>query len=63
MTIPAGAFRGAGLEPGDTLQVEAEGVGRVVLTRVDELVDRYSGMLATGGDLRGRVEGLRREWR
>lgn len=62
VTIPAGAFRGAGLEPGDTLRVEAEGAGRVVLTRVDELVDRYSGLLATGGDLRGRVEGLREEW-
>lgn len=63
VTIPAGAFRGAGLEPGDTLKVEAEGAGRVVLTRVDELVERYSGRLATGGDLRQRVEGLREEWR
>ena len=62
VTIPAGAFRVAGLEPGDTLKVEADGVGRVVLTRIDELVDRYSGGLATGGDLRGRVEGLRDEW-
>ncbi|HEX8752386.1 MAG TPA: AbrB/MazE/SpoVT family DNA-binding domain-containing protein [Solirubrobacterales bacterium] len=62
VTIPAGAFRNAGLEPGDTLKVEAEGAGRVVLTRIDELVDRYSGLLATGGDLRGRVEGLREEW-
>lgn len=63
VTIPAGAFRTAGLEPGNTLRVEAEGVGRVVLTRIDELVDRYSGGLETGGDLRGRIEGLREEWR
>lgn len=63
VTIPAGAFRSAGLEPGDTLKVEADGAGRVVLTRIDELVDRYSGRLETGGDLRGRVEGLRGEWR
>lgn len=63
VTIPAGAFRTAGLEAGDTLRVEAEGAGRVVLTRVDELIDRYSGCLDTGGDLRERVEGLREEWR
>jgi AbrB family looped-hinge helix DNA binding protein len=63
VTIPAGAFRTAGFAPGDTLKVEAEGAGRVVLTRIDELVDRYSGCLETGGDLRGRVEGLREEWR
>jgi bifunctional DNA-binding transcriptional regulator/antitoxin component of YhaV-PrlF toxin-antitoxin module len=63
VTIPVGAFRNAGLEPGDTLKVEADGTGRVVLTRIDELIDRYSGRLETGGDLRERVEGLRGEWR
>jgi len=62
VTIPAGAFRTAGLAAGDTLKVEAEGAGRVVLTRVDEMLDRYSGCLDAGGDLRGRVEGLREEW-
>jgi AbrB family looped-hinge helix DNA binding protein len=63
ITIPAGAFRGAGLKPGDTLQAEALGAGKVILTRVDELADRYSGVLDSGGDLRGPVEGLREEWR
>ncbi len=63
VTIPAVAFRTAGLQPGDTLRVEAEGAGRVVLTRVDELADRYSGSLRTGGDLRRQVGGLREEWR
>lgn len=63
VTIPAGAFRTAGFAPGDTLKVEAEGAGRVVLTRIDELINRYSGCLKTGGELRGRVEGLRGEWR
>lgn len=63
VTIPAGAFRTAGFEPGDVLKVEAEGSGRVVLTRVAELVDRYSGRLETDGDLRERVGGLREEWR
>ena len=63
VTIPAAPFRKAGFEPGDTLRVEAEGAGRVVLTRVDELIDRYSGCLDAGGDLRKRVEELREEWR
>lgn len=63
VTIPASAFRGAGLEPGDTLKVEAAGAGRIVLTRLDELLDRYSGCLDTEGSLWGRVEGLRQEWR
>ena len=63
VTIPAPAFRGAGLEPGDTLQAEAVGAGQVVLTRVDELADRYSGALDSGGALRGQLEELRDEWR
>jgi bifunctional DNA-binding transcriptional regulator/antitoxin component of YhaV-PrlF toxin-antitoxin module len=63
VTIPVGPFRTAGFSPGDTLKVEAEGAGRVVLTRIDELLDRYSGCLETGGDLREHVEGLREEWR
>lgn len=63
VTIPAAAFRGAGLEAGDTLQAEALGAGQVILTRVDELASRYSGALNTGGKLREQVEGLRDEWR
>lgn len=63
VTIPLAAFRGANLEPGDVLKVEAEGVGRVILTRVDELLDRYSGCLQTDGALREQVKGLREEWR
>lgn len=63
VTIPVGALYAAGFEPGDILKVEAEGAGRVVLSRIDELIDRYSGCLDTGGDLRERVGGLREEWR
>jgi bifunctional DNA-binding transcriptional regulator/antitoxin component of YhaV-PrlF toxin-antitoxin module len=63
VTIPAGAFRSAGFEPGDVLKVEAGGSGRVVLTRIDAILDEYSGSLRTGGDLRERVEELREEWR
>jgi AbrB family looped-hinge helix DNA binding protein len=63
VTIPVEALRDAGLKPGDTVKVEARGAGQVILTRLDELLDRYSGCLDSKGDLRRRVEGLREEWR
>lgn len=63
VTIPVDALHGAALQPGDVLRVQADGAGRVVLTRTDELVGRYSGAIATGGSLRRAVDGLRDEWR
>ena len=63
VTLPVAALREAGLEPGDIVRVEATGAGRVILTRVDELLARYAGALDTGGALRRRVGELREEWR
>jgi len=63
VTIPVAALRTAGLEPGDVVRAEAEGAGRVILTRVEVIADRYSGALDTGGGLRADVEELRKEWR
>lgn len=63
VTIPRSAFRGAGLEAGDLLRAEANGPGRVVLIRIDELADRYSGCIDSGGELRAQVGRLREEWR
>lgn len=63
VTIPVDALRGAALRPGDVLRVRADGAGRVVLTRTDELIARYSGAIASGGRLRGVIDGLRDEWR
>jgi bifunctional DNA-binding transcriptional regulator/antitoxin component of YhaV-PrlF toxin-antitoxin module len=62
VTIPAAAFRNAGFESGDVVKVEARGAGQVVLTKIDDLLDRYSGSLDTGGKLRDQVEELRDEW-
>lgn len=62
VTIPAGAFRGAGLSAGDVVRIEAAGAGRVVVTKVDDLVNRYSGSVATGGELGRSVQALRDEW-
>lgn len=62
MTIPAAAFRAAGLEAGDVVKIEALGAGRVVLTKTEALLDRYSGCLETGGRLGERLGELRHEW-
>jgi AbrB family looped-hinge helix DNA binding protein len=62
VTIPAAAFRGAGLQEGDLLKIEADGKGRVVMTRVEDLIEKYAGSLRTGGNLRREIERLRSEW-
>ena len=62
VTIPAAAFHSAGLAAGDVVRIEALGAGRVVVTKVDDLLDQYSGALATGGALRRAVATLRDEW-
>jgi bifunctional DNA-binding transcriptional regulator/antitoxin component of YhaV-PrlF toxin-antitoxin module len=62
ITIPIGAFSEAGLREGDVVQVRAEGPGRVLVARMDDLVDEFAGALSTGGKLRRVVRGLRQEW-
>jgi bifunctional DNA-binding transcriptional regulator/antitoxin component of YhaV-PrlF toxin-antitoxin module len=61
-TIPIDALRGAGLEPGDRLRVEAAGAGRVVLVRMDDVIERHAGAL-TGIYPAGHLDELRKEWR
>lgn len=62
ITIPAQAWRKAGLKAGDELQVEAVGSGRVVLRRVDDVIARYAGIF-TGLYPKGYLKKLRDEWR
>jgi bifunctional DNA-binding transcriptional regulator/antitoxin component of YhaV-PrlF toxin-antitoxin module len=62
ITIPIGAFSEAGLREGDVVQVMADGRGRVLIARVDDLIEEYAGCLNTGGELGRTVRGLRREW-
>jgi bifunctional DNA-binding transcriptional regulator/antitoxin component of YhaV-PrlF toxin-antitoxin module len=62
ITIPIGAFSEAGLREGDVVQVRAEGPGRVLVARMDDLVDEFAGALSTGGKLGRVVRGLRQEW-
>jgi bifunctional DNA-binding transcriptional regulator/antitoxin component of YhaV-PrlF toxin-antitoxin module len=62
ITIPIGAFSEAGLREGDVVQIKAQGRGRVLIVRVNDLVDEYAGCLSTGGELGRTVRGLRQEW-
>ena len=61
-TIPVAALRKAGLRPGDELRVEASGLGRIVLARVDDALARHAGRL-TGVYPKGYLRKLRAEWR
>jgi bifunctional DNA-binding transcriptional regulator/antitoxin component of YhaV-PrlF toxin-antitoxin module len=62
ITIPMGAFSEAGLREGDVVQVKAQGRGRVLIARLDDLVDEYAGCLSTGGELGRTLRGSRKEW-
>jgi bifunctional DNA-binding transcriptional regulator/antitoxin component of YhaV-PrlF toxin-antitoxin module len=62
ITIPIGAFSEAGLREGDVVQVRAAGPGRVLVARMDDLLDEFAGALNTGGELGRTVRGLRQEW-
>ncbi len=62
ITIPVGALREAGLREGDVVQVRAQGTGRVLIARMDELIDEYAGTLHSGGELGRTVRRLRSEW-
>lgn len=62
ITIPIGAFNEAGLREGDIVQVKAQGPGRVVIARMDDLLDEYAGCLSTGGELGRAVRGMGQAW-
>jgi bifunctional DNA-binding transcriptional regulator/antitoxin component of YhaV-PrlF toxin-antitoxin module len=62
ITIPIGAFNEAGLREGDIVQVQAQGPGRVVIARMDDLLNEYAGCLSTGGELGRAVRGMDQAW-
>jgi bifunctional DNA-binding transcriptional regulator/antitoxin component of YhaV-PrlF toxin-antitoxin module len=61
VTIPAGAFEGAGLAVGDRLEAKPVGAGKVLLERVDSSLGRYAGALNGIWD-KDELEHLRDEW-
>jgi hypothetical protein len=62
VTIREPAFSAAGFREGDEVQVRALGPGQVILTRVDELLERYRGALPAGTYPPGWLEQQRGEW-
>jgi bifunctional DNA-binding transcriptional regulator/antitoxin component of YhaV-PrlF toxin-antitoxin module len=59
VTIPVDELRGAGLKAGDELRVRADGPGRLVLVREDDVLARYAGTLTYP---KGYLKQLRDEW-
>ena len=61
ITIPAAVLNASGIEPGDQVEIRADGAGRVSVIRRAEVVDRFAGSL-TGFYKSGELEHLREEW-
>jgi bifunctional DNA-binding transcriptional regulator/antitoxin component of YhaV-PrlF toxin-antitoxin module len=62
VTIPVAALRGSGLRAGDRVTVRADGPGRVLIEREEDIIAKYSGAL-TGVWEPGALDRLRDEWR
>ncbi len=56
VTIPVDALRKAGIAAGDVVSVYPEGEGRVVVERMESLIERYAEQLE--GTWPGGVEGF-----
>lgn len=61
ITIPQEAMRNAGLEAGERLTARADGPGRVVLEREQDILKLYAGAL-TGVYSGETIDQLRDEW-
>ncbi len=62
VTLSVDALGQAGLRPGDVVKVEADGPGRIVLTRQRDPLEAHAGKL-TGVYRPGELDELRDEWR
>lgn len=62
ITIPAAALRSAGLEAGERLVARADGPGRVVLEREEDVLGELAGSLQ-GVYAANELDELRDSWR
>ncbi len=60
ITIPVDALRRSGLGPGDSVEVHADGAGRLTLVREADPIAKYAGTFSYP---EGYLEELRGEWR
>jgi bifunctional DNA-binding transcriptional regulator/antitoxin component of YhaV-PrlF toxin-antitoxin module len=61
-TIPVAVLAEAGVKAGEQLRVEAQGPGRIVLTRADDSFEDLVGALGDEVYPPGYLEELRGEW-
>ena len=61
VTIPVDALRAAGIEVGERVVARADGPGRVILEREDDVLARFAGRL-TGVYDANELDKLRDEW-
>lgn len=61
VTLPADALREAHVQPGDELRVTVDGVGRLVLTPVEDPLEALIGS-APGMSAETNLEAMRDEW-
>lgn len=61
ITIPAAELRAAGLEAGERLIARADGPGRVILEREDDVLAEFAGAL-TGVYADRELDSFRDEW-
>lgn len=61
ITIPADALRAAGLAIGERVVARADGPGRVVLEREEDMIAAFAGSM-TGVYTHGELDELRSEW-
>jgi AbrB family looped-hinge helix DNA binding protein len=59
VTLPVEALRKTGLGPGDEVEIEPDGAGRLLLVRADDVIARYAGTLNYP---KGYLDRLRDEW-
>ncbi len=61
ITLPVDAMRAAGLEVGERVIARADGPGRVVLEREEDVLGEFAGRL-TGHYSSKELDNLRSEW-